>query len=272
MGREKDTQRGGLLGIKTAISKDDLPLKYQGISLVQTTDGVSDSVYLLEEKFVLKIFESPSLEIIENEKKLLKMTSTLKVPEIVDSFYIREKPAVIYTQIAGKSVDKPQIDQIRQIGSFLKEFHSLTKTLKSSNPILFSKNRLETLIMDSGNDELLKHFKSINIELKEDGIIHGDLFCDNAKFQNGLLSGVYDFSEACNGDFIFDLGVTAVSWCFEGHSLHKEKLEALRSSYSLDLEYDRFKEYIKYALLYYATTRYINNRDYKELLMKLENL
>ena len=230
------------MGIKTAISKDDLPLKYQGLSLIQTTDGVSDSVYLLEEQFVLKIFESPSLQTIENEKELLKRLSTLKVPQVVDSFSIGEKPAVIYTQIAGQSADKPPTDQIRQIGSFLKEFHTLTKTL------------------------------SVNIELKEDGIIHGDLFCDNAKFQNGVLSGVYDFSEACNGDFIFDLGVTAVSWCFEGHSLHKEKLEELTSSYGLDLEYERFKEYIKYALLYYATTRYINDRDYKELLMKLDNL
>ena len=260
------------MGIKTAISKNDLPLKYQGLSLIQTTDGVSDSVYLLEEQFVLKIFESPSLQTIENEKELLKRLSTLKVPQVVDSFSIGEKPAVIYTQIAGQSADKPPTDQIRQIGSFLKEFHSLTKDLRSSNPILFSKNRLEALIMDSGCDELVKHFKSVNIELKEDGIIHGDLFCDNAKFQNGVLSGVYDFSEACNGDFIFDLGVTAVSWCFEGHSLHKEKLEELTSSYGLDLEYERFKEYIKYALLYYATTRYINDRDYKELLMKLDNL
>ena len=260
------------MGIKTTIAKDDLPLKYQEFKLLQTTDGVSDSVYLLDEKFVLKIFESPSLQTIRNEKELLEMTSTLKVPQVVDSFSIGEKPAVIYTQIAGQSIDKPQTDQIRQIGRFLKEFHSLTKDLRSSNPTLFSKNRLEELIMDSGNDELLKHFKSINIELKENGIIHGDLFCDNAKFHNGVLSGVYDFSEACNGDFIFDLGVTAVSWCFEGHNLHKEKLEVLISGYGLDIEYERFKEYIKYALLYYATTRYINDRDYKELLMKLDNL
>ena len=119
---------------------------------------------------------------------------------------------------------------------------------------------------------LLNHFNSIKCILKNDGIIHGDLFYDNAKFQNDTLSGVYDFIEACESDFIFELAVVSISWCFDGTQINREKITTLLETYKSEIEYNSFVEYIKYALLYYATTRHLSNRNYQELLEKLENL
>ena len=53
----------------------------------------------------------------------------------------------------------------------------------------------------------------MKINLNNDGIIHGDLFVDNAIFKDDKLTCVFDFSDSCNGDFLFDLAVVALSWC-----------------------------------------------------------
>ena len=137
---------------------------------------------------------------------------------------------------------------------------------------MFDKNSLKSVLLNRGLNILQNHFNSIKIELKNDGIIHGDIFPDNVKWKNNQLSGVYDFSEACNGDFIFDLAVVASSWCFDDNKPNYEKINTLLSSYGLQIQLDTFKEYIKYALVYYATTRYLNGRNYQELLNRLDNI
>ncbi|MGB5867144.1 MAG: phosphotransferase, partial [Arcobacteraceae bacterium] len=119
---------------------------------------------------------------------------------------------------------------------------------------------------------LTNYFKSMDITLQNDGVIHGDLFCDNAKFTDNKLSGVYDFVEASEGDFIFELAVVSISWCFDGDMLNKEKVETLLTNYKLEISFEAFKEYIKYAILYYATQRYLLKRNYQALLEKLESL
>ena len=113
---------------------------------------------------------------------------------------------------------------------------------------------------------------NINIKLSNDGVIHGDIFYDNVKFLDNKLNGVYDFTEASIGNFKFELAVVAISWCFDDDILNKEKLNTLLSSYNLDIKYNDFKVYIKYALVYYATIRCLNNRDYQELLNKLDKI
>ena len=128
------------------------------------------------------------------------------------------------------------------------------------------------MIINSNNVKLLNIYNTITINLNDDGIIHGDLFADNCKFKDNKLSGVYDFSQACNGDFIFDLAVIAMSWCYDNQHLNKQKVLILMRAYGLNISYNKFKIYIKYALLYYTTSRYINNRDYKELYLKLIKL
>ena len=131
---------------------------------------------------------------------------------------------------------------------------------------------MKKLIIKSNNTILLKYLNNTNIKLKNNGIIHGDLFLDNAKFNNNKLCGVYDFSEACEGDFLFDIAVVAVSWCFEKDKLSKKKLKVLLKNYDIDIKYSVFIEYIKYALLYYATTRYLDDLDYEELIYRFENI
>ena len=259
------------MGIKTTIKKEQLPLKYQKYNLIETTNGNTDSVYLLNDKYVVKLYENTILETIKNEQKLLNQLQDLKVPKCIEIFQIKDKIVAIFTQINGNSIEKPTINHIKQIGIFLKGFHNISQNLTSSNTQIYSKKYLKSLITKSKNTILKQHFDDINIdiELKNDGIIHGDIFYDNAKFLDNSLSGVYDFTEACIGDFKFELAVVAISWCFDGDILNTEKLNTLLSSYGLDIKYDDFKIYINYALLYYSIIRDLDNRDYQDLLDKI---
>ncbi len=260
------------MGIKIFIQADDLPLKYQSYKLIKTVDGISDSVYLLDDKFVLKIFENTNEAMINNEQSLLQTIHKLQVPYIVDVFTLNTKNCIVYSQIQGSSLTNIKIKHIKQIALFLKQFHHKTINQLSSNIELFKQKRLYDMIVHSLNPLLLEYFNKINLELKNDGIIHGDIFLDNVKFQNDVLSGVYDFSEACNGDFLFDLAVIAQSWCFDDNHINSKKVYILINTYDSNIDYEVFKEYIKYSLLYYATTRYINGNNYTILLDKLKGI
>jgi len=260
------------MGIKQTITKEELPLEYQSFNLLETKDGVTHSVYLLDDKYVLKIVDTDELAALIEEQNLLNKLENLVVPKLIDIVEMKEYVLAFYTQVQGKSVYEPTKNHIKQIALFLKEFHSISKKIHSTNTTIFSKEYLKNLIIKTNNKSFLNYFDSIKCSLQNDGVIHGDLFCDNAKFTDDKLSGVYDFVEASEGDFIFELAVVSISWCFDGDMLNKEKVETLLVNYELEISFEAFKEYIKYAILYYATQRYLLKRNYRALLKKLESL
>jgi len=260
------------MGIKQTITQEELPLKYRHYTLKETQDGVSHSVYLLEDMYVLKIVTLEELNALENEQKLLNELQNICVPKLLDIVQKTDFILAFYTQVEGISNAHPQVIHIKEIALFLKKFHTLSKDLNSSNTQIYTKKHLKILILQTKNEILVNHFNTLTCELQNDGIIHGDLFYDNAKFQGDKLSGVYDFTEACEGDFVFELAVVALSWCFESENLNSQKVNHLLQNYGTDIQYEDFKEYIKYALLYYTTTRYLANQNYQELLDKLEQL
>lgn len=64
------------------------------------------------------------------------------------------------------------------------------------------------------------------------GVIHADLFPDNALFQGEELTGLLDFYFACNDFFAYDLAICLNAWCFEdGWEFNMTKAKALLDGY-----------------------------------------
>ncbi len=259
------------MGIKIPITINQLPRKYHKYPLVETKDGSTQSVYLIGNKYVVKLFENNNHN-RKAEQKLLNMLKDIQVSSMVEYFYINKNMCIVYKQISGVSIYNPKKQHIKQIACFLRNMHHRTKDKISLNKKIFNKSYLKDMIIKTRNNILLEEFSHINCKLKNNGVIHGDLFCDNAKFLTNQLNGVFDFSESCNGDFLFDLSVVAISWCYKHNSLKIKKLKVLLSAYGTNISIKEFKHYVHYALVYYATIRVLNNTNYKELLIRLKEL
>ena len=65
----------------------------------------------------------------------------------------------------------------------------------------------------------------------------------------------FDFIQSCNGDFLFDLAVVAISWC---STKRGEILYLLENE--TNISYEDFLPYFKYAILYYSVTRFLEEK------------
>ncbi len=64
------------------------------------------------------------------------------------------------------------------------------------------------------------------------GVIHADLFRDNAFFEGGALTGLIDFYFACNDLFAYDVAICLNAWCFEhAREFNVTKARALLHAY-----------------------------------------
>jgi homoserine kinase type II len=64
------------------------------------------------------------------------------------------------------------------------------------------------------------------------GVIHADLFPDNVFFLGERLSGIIDFTFACNDMLAYDLVICLNAWCFESDSsFNVTKARALLNAY-----------------------------------------
>jgi homoserine kinase type II len=64
------------------------------------------------------------------------------------------------------------------------------------------------------------------------GIIHADLFPDNAFFLGDQLSGLIDFYFACQDALAYDVAIALNAWCFENdHAFNLTKGQALLKGY-----------------------------------------
>jgi len=264
------------MGVKRVVVKSELErvLDFKIDSIEPTLNGVVDTTYILNRDSILKIYEEFDRVEIESELKLLELIGELKTPKPKsDIFYIQNRVSLIFSKIEGVSLKRVENHHIKQIAIFLKKFHKITKN-RDRELNLFSKEQLKEMVLRADREEFYKLFDEIkDIDYSFDGVIHGDLFLDNAKFKNGVLSGVFDFSQSSRGSFKFDLAVVALSWCFDKNSLNRERLRVLIDSYDDYLTLKKISIYIKYALLFYAVNRYLTGaKDYRECLIKFKNL
>jgi homoserine kinase type II len=147
-------------------------------------------------------------------------------------------------------------------------------------------NELKQAVVDI-RVSLTRYTKARSSSAVPSGIIHGDLFRDNALWSGTRLAAVIDFESASAGTFAYDLMVCVHAWCF-AEAFDVARVRALFEGYLKEraLTAEEFRALPTegaIAALRFATTRISDfslraapgtppKRDYRRFLSRLRQL
>jgi len=139
-----------------------------------------------------------------------------------------DRPAAIVTFLQGVSVRRPAVSHCLQLGAALAQLHLAGADFAMVRPNALSVDGWRPLYAAAqGRADTVAHAlgETIEAELAElerdwprdlpAGVIHADLFPDNAFFLGDRLSGIIDFYFACTDLYAYDVAVCLNAWCFE---------------------------------------------------------
>lgn len=215
---------------------------HQGISA-----GVENTNFFVtagDKKYVLTIFEHHDAEQVEGFINIGRHLAEQDVPvpgPIADNagIYLHElkgKPAILCPCLPGSHPEQLNVQHCLQIGVALAKFHlageGLEELEENNRGLHWWPEVGRELIQASMKTELLTdeqqqvlidevEFQESNTELWYElprGLIHGDLFHDNALFErmedgSDQLGAILDIYNSCQDAWLFDLAIVANDWC-----------------------------------------------------------
>jgi homoserine kinase type II len=155
------------------------------------------------------------------------------------------RPAVLVTFLEGVWIRRPQPRHCAALGPVMASLHVAGQNFGMTRPNALGLEGWRPLYerFRTRADEIAPGL-SATIEQELDhleanwpgdlphGIIHADLFPDNAFFLGDRLSGVIDFYFACNDALAYDVAIALNAWCFESdHAFNMTKGQALFRGY-----------------------------------------
>ncbi|HEY0327702.1 MAG TPA: homoserine kinase [Rhodopseudomonas sp.] len=227
-------------------------LSYKGIA-----EGVENSNYLLHTSkgsFILTLYEKRVAT--EDLPYFLSLMSHLaqrgiRCPQPAKNRSgavfgsLMGRPAAVINFLEGVWPRRPNVAQCAAVGEGLAKLHLAGKDfpLQRGNRLSVAGWRALFAQSAAGADPLqhglhaLLHAELDYLEHAwpkqlPDGVIHGDLFPDNAFFLGDTLSGIIDFPFACNDILAYDVAICLNAWCFEpDHSFNVTKARAFLGGY-----------------------------------------
>ena len=140
---------------------------------------------------------------------------------------VQDKPAAVVNKLRGHSELAPSEQHCQAVGDMLARMHLAGRDFAMSQPNLRGLPWWNATV-----PVVLPHLSEpqsalIRTELAYQnhvaagpayaalprGPVHADLFRDNVMFENGALTGFFDFYFAGNDSFLFDLAVCLNDWC-----------------------------------------------------------
>jgi homoserine kinase type II len=138
------------------------------------------------------------------------------------------RPAAIVSHLAGASVRRVGTAHCAALGQALAQLHLAGADFKPFRPNSLSVTSWRGLFeaCRGGADQLLAglaHEIEAELDVLErawpddlpHGVIHADLFPDNAFFSGPALTGIIDFYFACVEIVAYDIAICLNAWCFE---------------------------------------------------------
>lgn len=187
--------------------------------------------------YVLTLFERLTFEQLPFYLHLMKHLASKGIPvpdPAADAqgnilHTVQGKPAAVVNRLRGKSELTPSANHCAQVGAMLARMHLAGQDYPRQQPNLRGLmwwNDTGPVVLpylDAAQAELLHDelayqnavATSTNYATLPRGPIHADLFRDNVMFDQGQLSGFFDFYFAGCDTFAFDLAVCLNDWCID---------------------------------------------------------
>jgi homoserine kinase type II len=159
--------------------------------------------------------------------------------------HIANKPCAFFPRLKGDHIRHASAEACDELGKVLAQLHLSGQNFKptrlNDRGINWCANQIDQASQGlSIEDQQLLETETNYLMAQQaaweqlpKGIIHADLFHDNALFFEGKLSGLIDFYNACNDILIYDLAICANDWCIdEQGALDQSRLTALLNGYN----------------------------------------
>ncbi len=221
---------------------------YEGIP-----DGIENTNYFVDTergRYVLTLFEWLPERDLPYFLELMAFLAEHGIPcahPVADRAgrYLRRlkgKPAALVQRLEGRSVRAPGAGHCRAIGEALARMHVAGRGFpreraNDRGPRWWRETAARLRPHLAAEDrELLEAELAFQARHRHDalprGVVHADLFRDNALFVGERLTGIIDFYYACNDVLLYDVAVTVNDWCSDDAGrLEPERTRALVGAY-----------------------------------------
>ncbi|MEO0410844.1 MAG: homoserine kinase [Pseudomonadota bacterium] len=254
------------MAVYTQVSVDDLTRVLERFDLGELrsfrgiAEGVENSNYLIEtskNRYILTLYEkrvdADDLPFFLGLMEHLASNGVVCPLPMRDAsgaalFELAGRPAAFISYLDGVSIDSATNVHCQQVGQALAQLHAAQRGFSLSRANALSLSGWQTLGEDCADraDTVAPGLRAtISNELTylremwpqthtlERGVIHADLFPDNAFFLDGALSGIIDFYFACNDALAYDLAICINAWCFSPVGIFSfDKASALLRGYN----------------------------------------
>jgi len=224
-------------------------VSHRGIS-----EGISNTNYFLvteRDEYVLTLFELIGFDDVPYYLELMAYLAARGVPgahpvaDRAGSFMkpLAGKPAALVYKLEGRGVSsQPSVAQCRAIGATLAQLHLAGRDFpqfraNDRGPAWAAAAAARVLPkLDASDAALLREELDAQAAhpraLLPQGVIHADLFVDNALFDGDRLCGLIDFYYACTDALAYDLAITLNDWCkLADGTIDHERAEAMVTAY-----------------------------------------
>ena len=214
------------------------------VELKGISGGIENTNYFLtsaqggtQRRHVLTLFERLSFEQLPFYLHLMQHLAAhgIPVPNPVATpqgeilLKVKGKPAALVNRLSGHSELAPTTDHCAQVGAMLARMHLAGRDYPRHQPNLrglpWWNDTVPVVLpyMETEQAQLLRSELAYQNHVAASaayaalprGPVHADLFRDNVMFDNGQLSGFFDFYFAGVDTWLFDLAVCLNDWCID---------------------------------------------------------
>ncbi len=227
------------MSVYTTITRSELEqfLGQYDVGALKAFEGISEGIentnYFVDTdrgRYVLTIFEQHRFDELPYFLNIMAFMAEHDIPTahpIADRLgnylnRLHDKPAALVQRLNGRGVENPTVQQCAVMGETLARFHLAGQDFDGYRPndrdLNWARATFSEIApyLDADTRTLIED--ELDWQAQQDwahlpqGVIHADLFTDNALFNGDRLAGIIDLYYACNAPWLYDLAVMVNDW------------------------------------------------------------